>query len=126
METSSSRVLAALRLRLEDLAKRPGLATPYAAHVLQDADTDRLTLRAYLGCVVPGSLNELHEEACIDAVRAWAVALGGQLYLSGPHRNGGESYRVLTARAALPTGDLLDVWVDIAISRRTTERLSSL
>lgn len=95
---------AAALLESLDLAALPAIA---ALHVA-DNHRDDWTIGVQAQLDTSG-LNELHR---IDAIRAWAAAIGGGLRLDEKDSvSDGEAIRYLAATRRLADGSLFEVWM---------------
>lgn len=108
-ETSTHRLLSAANgatalLGQLNLAELPALAT------LQVGSNHRNDWKTGVQAqLLTYGLSELEQ---IDAIRTWAVVLGGVLRLDGEdYQHGSESSRHLAAVAELPDGSLFEVWI---------------
>ena len=95
--------LAALLTSL-NLSGLPGL---HNLDLTYDPVTGTWDVRAQLFTV--GS-----EDERIDAVRAWASALGAAIHLDQPRRTAGGAYRRVEAVKTLDFGTRLHIWTHIA------------
>jgi hypothetical protein len=100
---SAANCATALLNRL-DLAELPELA---GLQIKQNHRDDWKT--GVMAQLTTYGLSELEQ---IDAIRTWAVALGGVLRLDGEdYPNGERTHRHLAAVAELPDGSLFEVWI---------------
>jgi hypothetical protein len=107
MNTSKSLgVLAVLREATDLLSSldQPGLPPLCAVSVGHDFTADALSARAQLSAHFPTELD------AIDAIRTWALALGGVVLLGDENPGFNRPYRELTACLPLPSGGLFEVW----------------
>lgn len=103
--------LSTIALVVAQTSAVPGLVPLFTMHIDSDArHPEILNVRGLLDDF------DMTEDVKIDAVRAWAVAMNGRLYLGEP-RPGYQStntYRHLTAIADLPGGGRFEVFASIA------------
>lgn len=118
MENLNCAGVAALLAEVADfLASLPALADLPALHSLDVTDSypRGWRVRAQIGG------DHCGEPAEIDAIRAWAHALGGHLELSKPSVSSyGNAFRTLTAVTTLPGGARFTVWAHIDRHPTTT------
>lgn len=90
---------------IPDLAGLPRLCSTRIEH----CHGEGWKVNAQLGVVGPEEIDE------IDAIRAWALALGGHVLLDDEPfvSQATGSFRTLTAIAALPGGVLFEVWTHV-------------
>lgn len=107
--TSTHRLLSAANgatalLGRLNLAELPALATLQIGQNHRDGWKTGVTAQ-----LTTYGLSELEQ---IDAIRTWAVALGGALRLDDKdYPDGDTTHRNLAAVAVLPDGSLFEVWI---------------
>lgn len=120
MLTLSGR-LSTVALMMAQVMTTPGLVPVFGLHI--DSDPNDTAVMN-----VTGLLDDfdLAEDARIDAVRAWAVAVNGRLNLDEPHvaHQSTTTFRRLTAIADLPGGGRFQVFTFIARTE-VTARLTT-
>jgi hypothetical protein len=103
--SSTTGQLAVVADFLATFADRTDLAPLFSVEIAWNRDADTFDVRAHLGMACVEDLEE------IDAIRSWALALGGHVLLGevihSPYLG---SHRTLSALVAMPNGGLLDVW----------------